>query len=277
MTKLLKEITRNGVINWTSTKKIHSLVAAGKNTFGTKAIQAILDGNSDHLSDEVWYNVKNVVCKNTTDGLLQTADCQKQIKIYNHARSNQLMMGITADTGMGKTFVSQAIALVENTFLVEVDLSTTPRAFINNLLRDMGIWFDGSLADKLDRIAKEINKLNEPLLIIDEAGKISDSLMLCLHTLRDRTKDRCGIVLIGMPELKNRLIWGKEKGKKGYAEFFRRVNHWEELKGLQDKEIAMVLERSGVTDPDTQKEFRKCKQFGDLVNAINLFKLQLNS
>jgi len=136
----------------------------------------------------------------------------------------------------------------------------------------MNIPFSGNMSELIDKVSKQLNTMEKPLLILDEFDKAHKDIRAAVHTLRDRTMENCGLLLVGMPALKNDLMRGKDAGKPGYAEFARRVNIWHHLEGLRPDEIKKVLHDSGITDAELVREYKQYKSFGELVNAINLYK-----
>ena len=187
------------------------------------------------------------------------------------------MIGITGDTGTGKTTALTTFATRKNVFYVSYDKTMKPKQFFTALLREMGIDFDGSINEMVNRIAEELNTIASTLVIIDEAGKITHTMILYLHVLRDKTVKNCGIVLGGMPYFKANLLKLSNKQKEGYAEFYRRVNIWHNLTGLSRTEIKSICEASGITEPETIRDMQANKRFGDLQNAILLHNLQLTN
>ena len=186
------------------------------------------------------------------------------------------MIGLIGDTGTGKTTALNTYALRKNVFYVAYDKTMKPKQFFISLLREMGIAFEGSINEMVNRISEELNTLSNPLVIVDEAGKITHTMILYLHVLRDKTYKNCGIVLGGMPYFKTNLIKFSNKEKEGYAEFYRRVNLWHSLNGLTRKEIEEVCALNGITDKDTLRELQSKKRFGELYNAILLQRIQSN-
>ncbi|MDL2319783.1 ATP-binding protein [Alistipes sp. OttesenSCG-928-B03] len=180
------------------------------------------------------------------------------------------MTGLIADTGMGKTTSLRAYAMRENVFMVTVGKTMNAKGFFLAILDSLGIGFDGNIHDVMLRIAGELNALDSPLLIIDEAGKLNHVMMLYLHDLREYTKDNCGIVLAGMPYFRKRLVNFAEKQKEGCSEFLRRINVWHELEGLSHKETEYICRACGIEDG-----FRAyyALRFGDLMNKILLEKI----
>ena len=125
----------------------------------------------------------------------------------------------------------------------------------------------------INRAAEELNKQESPLVIIDEAGKLNQTMILYLHVLRDKTAGNCGIILAGMPYFKDNMIKFASKEKEGYAEFLRRINLWHTFVGLQPKEVEEICRLNGIEDSTRIKELKRHKRFGDLMNDIYLEKV----
>lgn len=202
--------------------------------------------------------------------LYNTKDLDSVFKQCEKTRSHRLMTGLLADTGMGKSTSLKGYARRENVFMVTVDKTMNAKRFFLNIADVLGISFDGNIHDVMMKIASELNSLDKPLLIIDEAGKLNHVMMLYLHDLREYTKDNCGILLAGMPYFRTRLIKFSEKQKEGCSEFLRRINIWHELTGLSRKEIEYICQSEGVTG--SYKEYYGLR-FGDLMNKILLDKI----
>lgn len=233
------------------------------------------------LSHERWNEVSandlihlwNFCHQNQVDELYHTTDFVAAFNLCNKARKHHFMVGLTADTGMGKTTAISAFSRQKNVFYVCYDKTMNPRQFFIALLRELSYPFDGTLNDVINRASDELNRLENPLLIIDEAGKLNQSMILYLQVLRDKTKGNCGIILSGMPYFKDNMQKMACKEKEGYAEFLRRINLWHQFEGLQPKEIEEICKKNGITSPDRLKELRRKRRFGDLMNEIYLEKV----
>lgn len=235
---------------------------------GEAVIMSILHGRWHAVSVKKVSYLYNKV-KSATQ-VFKTNDCAAVFETCNKARKRHLMAGLLADTGMGKTTALTAYAASKNTFYVCYDKSMNAKQFFASLLKEMGVGFDGSVHDTINTICSEVNALEEPLIIIDEAGKIPHQILMHLHSLRDKTNRNCGIVLAGMPYFQTNLIKKVEKGIEGYGEFYRRINLWNTLEGLTRNEMEAICKQYGITDESRIRELRANKRFGDLVNAIVL-------
>lgn len=227
----------------------------------------------EKLSNPMLLRIWNFCNRNSVDNLFSTTDFVSTFKICEKARKYHFMVGLVADTGMGKTTAISAYSRRKNVFYVCYDKTMNPRQFFLALLRELAYPFESNLNEMINRAADELNKLENPLVIIDEAGKLNQTMILYLHVLRDKTAGNCGIILAGMPYFKDNMMKFASKEKEGYAEFFRRINLWHTFVGLQPKEVEEICRSNGIEDNIRIKELRRHKRFGDLMNEIYLEKV----
>lgn len=233
----------------------------------------IENGQWEKVSDKMAQKIKSFIDRKTGGDIYQSTDFVSIFKACDAARKFHLMIGVLADTGVGKTTAVRTYARQKNVFYVSFCKSVKANQFFTDLLRELGVSFEGPLNAKINRVAEELNKKDHPLLIIDEAGKITHPIMLYLQELRDKTSSNCGIILAGMPYFKANLQKFADRQKEGYAEFLRRINLWHKCLGLKPDEVTEICRINGVTDKDKIKEFRTLKRFGDLMNGIYLYKV----
>ncbi|MEO7488821.1 MAG: ATP-binding protein [Ferruginibacter sp.] len=251
-----------------------------KNEFGTLAsvssttLSHIEHRKWENIDPKLWRKIWNKVNDINAISLVSTADFKTCENVCKSAQRNHFMIGLIADTGMGKTTALTAYSIRKNVFYVVYDKTMSPKHFFMALLKEMAISFEGNINEMVNRIADELNVLDNPLLIIDESGKLTHTMILYLHVLRDKTLKNCGIVLAGMPYFKSNMAKFSSKGKEGFAEFNRRINLWQELRGLSRPEIAFICTNQGVSDADIIREMQTKKRFGDLYNEILLHQIQ---
>lgn len=269
-----KEEIRKAINDYCQVKGISKNKLATQAGVSGASLSKIEKRNWDDIDEKLFRKIWNTVSDANTSDLFNTKDYAATIKACEAAQKHRFMIGVIADTGVGKTTALTAYSLRENVYYVSYDKTMKPKQFFVSLLREMGISFEGSLHDMVNRIADELNTMGNPLIIIDEAGKITHSMILYLHVLRDKTIKNCGIILGGMPYFKSTLIKNSTKQKEGYAEFYRRVNLWQSLDGLSRSEITYICQSYGINDDETLREMYSNKKFGDLHNAIAFYKIQ---
>lgn len=227
----------------------------------------------EKVSDEMIRKIRVFIDHQKNCSLFQSTDFLSIFKACDFAQKHHMMVGILADTGLGKTTTVRAYALKKNVYYISAYKSMKATQFFEELLQVLAIPFKGSLYEMIKRAVEELNKKENPLLIIDEAGIINRDMMLYLRELRDKTSVNCGIVLAGMPYFKDKLVKYANGNKEGCAEFLRRVNLWHTCPGLNAKEVKEICRIHGVNDPNKIKELKREKAFGNLMNKIYLYKM----
>ncbi len=271
------EDIRTAMKEYCSAKKISQNELAVQIGINSSYLSLLETGKGETIAKaklrKIWNYVSAV---NSAPERFKTADYKAAIDACQSAKENQFMIAVIGDTGMGKTTALTDYSLQENVFYVVCERAIKPKQFFLALLRKMGVAFEGSIYEMCNRIADELNTLDEPLLIIDEAGMINDTMMSYIQNLRDKTVKNCGIILGGMPYFRTNLQKFSDKGKQGVAEFMRRINIWQTLEGLSNGEVEFVCNSNGIADKEMVREMKRYKRFGDLQNAITLYNLNNN-
>lgn len=267
------ESVREIVNQYCRTKGISKTDFAVKSGVDIYTLGSLEHGRFHELDKSRLIKLWNFCNRDVVKDLYHTTDFVATFNLCDKARRYHFMIGLTADTGMGKTTAISAYSRQRDVFYVSFDKTMNSRQFFIALLRELSYPFDGSLNEMLNRAADELNRLANPLLIIDEAGKLTHSMILYLQVLRDKTKGNCGIILSGMPYFKDNMQRMASKEKEGYAEFLRRINLWHTYEGLQPREIEEICQKNNITSPERIKELKRKRRFGDLMNEIYLEKV----
>lgn len=272
--KLDKLSIKNLILTYCDQKQVSQKELSTIIGVNSATISKIINDNWDNISDRQWKQIDNEVQKVLAINILTTTDVNNAFRLINSARTHKRMVGLVANTGMGKTAILEAFSTQPNAYYFYIDATITPKIFLKIMLQNCGIEFEGNINEMLQTLIAKINTIHDPIIMFDECAKMSDRLMLLIHSIRDRTKNNCGIILAGMPDFKTRLVKFANKGKTGYGEFLRRVNEWLELEGLSVKEINAILNSYEINDPIVQKSFRRYNRFGDLKNEIDNLLIQ---
>lgn len=196
------------------------------------------------VAPPAWQDVETRLCRLFT-GLL--GDAQRCANVF----------AVTADAGSGKTFTAKRYAAQsEHVLLLQCNEYWNRRLFLGELLRAAG--FDGggrTVGEMMELAVAAIGRLPRLLIVLDEADKLSDQLMLFFITLYNRLEDRCGIVMCGTDFLEKRIVARMRLNKRGYKEIYSRIGRrFVVLKGNGAADIRAVCRANGVADGDLLAE-----------------------
>jgi hypothetical protein len=131
-------------------------------------------------------------------------------------------------TGFGKTFAAEQFADRNKDSVIYVDCSkrTTKSEFINAFAQQLGIERTGSYSKLWRDITDELLLMEQPLILLDEFGDVSDTVITLMKSLYNAAD--CGeyigigVFHIGADNLQKKLNDGRSHHKQSYAEYWSR-------------------------------------------------------
>lgn len=270
-----KEEIRKALAEYKEKTEMSSNKLAVKIGVSSATLSHIENGNFDNISDEMFMKISNSI-KSEQWNIIKTINYETIQSVCNNAKKNHKMNVIIGYTGAGKTTGLKMFSRnSKNTFYVNCSKSMSPKQFFKKLLQEAGISYTGNIYEMIETVSQHLNSIKNPLIIIDEAGKISQTLLMYIHDLRNETMLSTGIVLAGVEYFKTNLEKAVNKQKEGMPEFYDRVFTWELLRTPNKAEIEAVSKANGVIDNNTIKEFYTIKNYRQLQNSIETY-LQFN-
>jgi DNA transposition AAA+ family ATPase len=247
--KLQQYCTRKGSQN----KAANSLKGVSAST-----VSHVLNGDWQLIKDEMWRSIAaqtgfkwdNWVAVETRDYKLLTG-------LLTDAQDNALVLAITGEAGTGKSFAARNyIEGNSNAYLLCCAEYWNRKMFLAELLTTMGRDCSGyRVSEMMTEAVRCLKQAESPLLILDEADKLSDQVLYFFITLYNQLEDHCGLILCATDHLAKRILRGRRQNKKGYKEIFSRIGRkFIELKGLGAADIAAVCRANGVEAPAIIKE-----------------------
>lgn len=139
----------------------------------------------------------------------------------------------------------------------------------------MGKSSSGTVAELVDYVVEVVIKVEDPIIIIDEADKLNDQVLYFFITLYNMLEGKCSIVLLSTDQMEKRISRGLRIRKKGYEEIFSRFGRrFIELGSPSSGDVAEIAKANGVTEPAALAEIcNECE--GDLrrvKRAVHRFK-----
>lgn len=213
----------------------------------------IINGKWEKISDEAFRNLENQVGGNTGDNwrLAETTNYKRLTAYYADAQAHSQVYGIVVDAGASKTYTATDYAdKHDNVILLKCAEFWNQRQFLKQILKSMGKSTDGYTAsDLMDSVIANLQRMERPIIIIDEADKLKDQVLYFFISLYNELEGKCAIVMQATHFLRIRIKNGVERQKKGYREILSRVGgKFIELKDPNQKDVRMVCEANGVHD-----------------------------
>jgi hypothetical protein len=186
--------------------------------------------------------------------MVETANSRRIRQVLTDAKHCSLFTAIAHCAGSGKSLTCRAYATENsrnNVYLCRVIHPGTSRlAFMKLLARMMGINPGRKVANELaDEIIETfVQRLAyKPLLIVDEADKLSDKAWCFFISLYNATEGRMGCVITGADGLRQHIKRGVLAQKIGFDEIDSRFcRSYIALPGLSEAEIKAIATANGV-------------------------------
>lgn len=215
-------------------------------------ISQMLNGNWNDITDEMWRNVAaqiDYTAKEWT--MVRTRQFDRLNGILQDAQEHSLVYGVTGDAGCGKTATVKTYAATSiNVLRLSCSEYWNRKKFLCELLRAAGLDYSGAtIADMMDDVIDNIKRKEKPLIILDEADKLSDQVLYFFITLYNELEDRCGLVLCATDYLAKRIRRGVNLNKKGYKEIHSRLGRkFVPLEIVNADDVAAVCIANGITE-----------------------------
>ena len=214
-------------------------------------VSQMLTGDWDKIADAQWHTVAaGIGYKEERWEAVETADFRILSAILADAQRNALVMAVTGAAGSGKSYACRHYAETHpNTVVVSCDGYWTRKDLIEEILTALGEDTAGLTLSGLTRKAVRRLRMTEcPLLILDEADKLSDKVLNAFITLYNQLEGICGIILIATSHLEKKLLSGVRHNKQGYNEIWSRLGRkCVALMGVTAQDVVMVCQANGVT------------------------------
>lgn len=216
-------------------------------------LSAIMSGKWENISNDMWRNLEAQVSNTSTTSWQTVAITSNQEMQFAMSDAQQWrnVTWVVGEAGCGKTTTArQYEAEHGEVFYVLCSEDMRRGDFIRDIARRIGIRTDGcTLRDNLDAITAALVQMEKPLLIFDEADKLSERVFHYFIDLYNRLEERCGIVFFSTAYIKRRIKMGLRYDKKGYNEIDSRIGRkFFELEPTSAQDVYAVCAMNGVAD-----------------------------
>lgn len=251
MRKLEKQTIVERLIEFCDQKGSQAKAAAALKV-SNATVSQMTNGNWELIKDEMWRTVSNGIgMQGGNWATVATGGYKRMTSVLEDAQENSLVMAVIGDAGCGKTqAIEHYVKNHRNAYHLQCAEYWNKKNFLQNLCQQMGMRNTyGTVYDLIEDIVRELEKEDSPLIIVDEADKLSDVVLYFFITFYNRLEDHCGIVLCATGYLKKRIIAGERNERKGFAEIHSRVGrNFIGMPQTTSEDIAAICEANGVDD-----------------------------
>lgn len=186
-------------------------------------------GNTEgQLSDAKWYNIARQlsvsvrpedewVTGETTTFVTITenlSDCQR-------SGTGSIFCDLP---GIGKTHTARwYVRHHRNAVYLDCSQVISHQGVVRGIAREYGLQWKGRYRDVYEDLVYYLRSIERPLIILDEAGDLSDTAFMQIKKLYNGTAGVCGWYLMGADGLKAKWDRAVKYKKVGYAEMFSRM------------------------------------------------------
>lgn len=235
-------------------------------------ISQMLNGNWKLITEQMWRNVATQVgWRENPWYTAETSNLRVLKGLYSAAQEKSMVLAITADAGTGKSWTAREYCSEnKSSFVLRCNEFWNRKTFLAELCNVLAIDCRGySMIEMMQDIVWTLKTKLNPLLILDEADKLSDSILYFFITIYNELEDECGLILQATDFLEKRLKKGNAKNAKGYPEIWSRLGRkCIHLAGVSADDIRNICLSNGITNEgdietvvlDSESDFRRVKR-----------------
>lgn len=226
--------------------------AASMNGVSSATISKVLAGKWETISEDMWRSIA-AQTGHKAEGwqLVPTLAYKAMTFALENAQRDSLVMAVIGEAGSGKTeAIKNYTAGGRNVYHLVCSEYWNRRTFMAKVLQSMGVTYSGNtVADMMETIVDTLKRKESPLIVLDEADKLSDQVLYFFISLYNQLEDHCGIIMTATKYLRARIEKGLRLNRKGYAEIFSRIGRkFVELPLLNSEDVAAVCVANGVSE-----------------------------
>ena len=237
------------------------------NGVSSATVSKVLAGDWDTISDEMWRGIAAQVMRRggMEWELVETETYRWMQYAFDDAQNYKNVTWVTGEAGCGK---STAARMYQDgrrgVYVVSCSEDMRKSDFVREIARAAGIRTEGcTIREAWTLILSDLAQMDNPLLVFDEADKLSDSVFCYFISLYNNLEGRCGIVFLSTDYICRRISNGLRYQKQGYKEIYSRIGRkFYTLEPTSENDVYAVCVANGLTDEETAKVVAEVKECG---------------
>ena len=223
---------------------------------GTSAgtVSNILNGKWENIGEEMWRKVASQVSTVGSDEgwrIVETGAYQEITYALDDAQLWKNVTWIVGEAGCGKTTTAKIYAEEhKEVFYLQCSEDLHKGEFVREIARLIGIREGAcSVRSLWNEILRNLIQMDSPLLVFDEADKLTESVFHYFISLYNKVEDKCGVVFMSTDYIKKRVENGLRWQKPGYKEFYSRIGRkYFELEDTTINDVYAICTANGLTE-----------------------------
>jgi plasmid maintenance system antidote protein VapI len=215
-------------------------------------LSQIRNHNWENIAPEMWRKVGAFLGVGTNEWkFAETSNAKELQKFFADSQQFALVLAITGNAGSGKTETAKKYESEnKNVFRMSCNEYWDRKWFLRELLSKMGKETDGmTMPEMMQKAVTTLKSAENPMIILDEADKLADKVLLFFITLYNELEGHCGIIIMATQYLERRIRRGIAAQKRGYREIYSRVGlRFIELEPTSFADVKAVCNANGVND-----------------------------
>ena len=250
-TEELKNEVRDALNNYRANYGGTNRAAESLNGVSSATISQILNSKYASVSDDMFTRIAMQIGFNFDRWQIHESVTFQQITFaMSDAQLYKNTTWVVGDAGCGKsTAAIEYRRTHKNVYYILCSEDMHRGDFVREIARQVGAPTDSTnLRDILEYAIQMIQLLNSPLLIFDEADKLTDSVFTYFISIYNRLENRAGIIFLSTSHIKRRMESGLRYNKKGYQEVDSRIGRkFFEVNMTDKNDIYAICQANGLT------------------------------
>ncbi|MDV6170201.1 ATP-binding protein [Flavobacterium sp. DG1-102-2] len=251
MTNLEKDQIVSSLKTYISRYESQNKAANSLKSVSAATISQMVNGKWELIKDEMWRNVAAQIGEGDTDAwkIVETSAFKVLNSLLTDAQLYSNVFGVIGKAGSSKTTAMKAFENNPDAFRLQCAEYWNRKYFLSELLSKMGKDSSGlTVAEMMRKAVETLKKKDRPVIILDEADKLSDQVLYFFITLYNELENHCGIVMCATNFLEKRIKKGLQLNKKGYNEIYSRLGrNFIELPDVSFSDVMQVCVANGVS------------------------------
>lgn len=219
----------------------------------TGTVSSILNGKYENISDDMFRNIAVQIGGGRESGwqIVETNAYQETWYALDDAQNWRNVTWVVGEAGCGKTTTARAYTeRHREVFYILCSEDMKKGDFVREIAHRVGIRPEGyNIRELWGLILDDIIQMDAPLLIFDEADKLTEPVFHYFISLYNKLEDKCGVVFLSTDYIVKRIERGLRYKKPGYKEFYSRIGRkFFELEATSATDVYAICKANGLDD-----------------------------